>query len=766
MGRLGLHLSLRSGREAFVRLLLTSLAVTIGVTVLLGVFADYHAFQVTSRRPAWEKTQPAAGDAPVATEALWNYSENIYKGRFIEQLDVAALGPSAPVAPGIPRLPESGQYYASPALSVLLRTVPADELGDRFPGVQVGTIGSKALSGPDELVIVVGYSPTALAGLPNTIRVDTIATGADLQGTTNIYRLAFGLGAIALLFPLLILINTATRLAAARREERYAALRLVGATPRQVSVIATVDAVVGAGIGALAGAGLFVLLRPALAGVSFSGVRFFSSSVTPTRWGYAVMLIGVPVAAAVASLLSLRRVQISPLGVSRKVTPKLPTVARVVPLLVGVPLFVVPVLGDAQKPSRGPVFIGLFLIMVGLVTGGSWLTMQAARLLPHISRGPSSLLASRRLSDNPKLAFRTASGLVLAVFVGTMIACLVPALHAAGTKGNTVELTDVLRVPYTQGPIDPGLSPQVGATLLRDLRNYPGTTVIPIYGSPFSPAAADAGPQKPGAARFAPPPTYVSVIDCASLADLPVLGTCPPGATAVEANVNDLLFTDNPIFFSRDLPAVTTRSQPNSSDFSGLTIGALLIKTANAGTLERVRTFLTTFNSTVAGLGGDLRSWQMGSLEPQTFGEVAKIRDNDSNNVLRVVLAGVALTLIVAGCSLAVTVGGSLVDRKRPFTLLRVSGTPLSTLYRVVLLESALPLVMASVVAAATGVAIAEPVIKAILISNHGAGSISAYPTPAYYATVGAGLVVSLAVIAAALPLLGRITTGDNMRFE
>jgi hypothetical protein len=69
-------------------------------------------------------------------------------------------------------------------------------------------------------------------------------------------------------------------------------------------------------------------------------------------------------------------------------------------------------------------------------------------------------------------------------------------------------------------------------------------------------------------------------------------------------------------------------------------------------------------------------------------------------------------------------------------------------------------------VAAATGVAIAEPVIKAILTSIQGAGSISAYPTPAYYATVGAGLVLSLAVIAAAMPLLGRITAPDNMRFE
>jgi hypothetical protein len=41
--------------------------------------------------------------------------------------------------------------------------------------------------------------------------------------------------------------------------------------------------------------------------------------------GYAGILIGVPVAAAVASVVSLRRVQISPLGVSRKVVSRVLT---------------------------------------------------------------------------------------------------------------------------------------------------------------------------------------------------------------------------------------------------------------------------------------------------------------------------------------------------------------------------------------------------------------------------------------------------------
>jgi hypothetical protein len=45
---------------------------------------------------------------------------------------------------------------------------------------------------------------------------------------------------LALLAPVLIFIATATRLSAARREQRFAAMRLTGATPRQITLIAAV----------------------------------------------------------------------------------------------------------------------------------------------------------------------------------------------------------------------------------------------------------------------------------------------------------------------------------------------------------------------------------------------------------------------------------------------------------------------------------------------------------------------------------------------
>ena len=124
MVRLSLQLALRSGREGLLRLLITAAAVGVGVALLLGVLAEFHAFQANASQPCWSCTQGAAVPRTLPSHGdLWNNSVDFYQGETISRLDVAALGQHAPVPPGIPRLPPAGGYYASPALAALLRTV-------------------------------------------------------------------------------------------------------------------------------------------------------------------------------------------------------------------------------------------------------------------------------------------------------------------------------------------------------------------------------------------------------------------------------------------------------------------------------------------------------------------------------------------------------------------------------------------------------------------------------------------------------------------
>ncbi|MEU7889024.1 FtsX-like permease family protein [Microbispora bryophytorum] len=737
MIRLGLRLSLSSGREAAARLALIVVGVAAGVAVLLATLSLFNAFQATGGRPCWECTTGSAPSGwaldPTADGALWSYHEDFYAGRTIRRLDAAALGTRAPVVPGLSRMPGPGQYDVSPALAGLLDSAPRAELADRFPGTRAGLIGDAALSGPDELVIVVGRTPDEVAAMPGARQVDVVDAEPAIDDGADVYRFGFGVAAVGLIVPLMVLVGTATRLAAARRETRFAAIRLVGATTRQINVLATVDATLGALAGALAGFAIFQLVRPAVAGVRITGARFFPELVTPHLWQYAAVLGGVPVVAACAALWSLRRVRISPLGVARKTTASPPRAWRVIPLLAGLGMFAGPVYRNG-KPDELLAVVALVLIMAGLMLAGPWLTMVAARLTARLTRGGATLLATRRLAADPKTAFRSVSGLVLAVFIGTTIAALVPAVVAGQQKVAGGTLNDVLGATFARPGVS-GLSPRAATELLDRLRAHPGVEVLPIY------ARADIERVPPG--PDGPPPAPY-VVECAGLARFPVLGRCPESTRAVAGNFARIVGADNPLTVDRLLPLAGPDSPPAVAD--GLDLAAVMITTPDTATLERLRTLLAGYTVEA----------------PMTFAEVAEVRADLYTRAENVALAMVGLTLVAGACGLVVAAGGGLVERRQPFTLLRLAGTPTRTLAAVVLLESALPLVLAAALAAGAGFGVAEPLIDALAMRS---ASI-AIPGPVYFASLGGGLAAALLVILTTLPMLRRMTMPDNARFE
>ena len=730
MFRLGLQLTLRSGREALARLLVTAAAVAVGVALLLGVLAEFHAYQDNGNKQCWSCTQgaPVPGTLPAHGE-LWNNSVDFYQGQTISRLDVAALGPGAPVPPGITHLPPAGDYYASPALAALLATVPADQLGARFPGTMIGTIGQPGLSGAGELAIYIGHTPAQLDQIPGTAWVTSINSAPDHEVFSPFFRYAFGIGVLAVVFPILVLIATSTRLAADRREERFAALRLVGGTPGDIRIIATIEAMISAFLGTVLGTVIFLLVRPALAGAALVGTRYFESELTPTAAGYAAMLIGVPIAAAIAALVSLRRVQISPLGVTRRATPKPPTFWRLVALVIGLGVFVYGLSKTTRQSIGAPAYPGLLLTMIGLVIAGPWLTAQAARLFGRIASGSSALLAARRLADNPKRAFRAVTGLTLAVFLGTMVGLLVPAVNATEATPAAGALSDILI-----GQV--GLPAAAGQHLISGISAIPGAAVYPLYD-----LSAGAEPK-------------MVAVSCADMRAVGGLGQCAPGMRAVQVQ-DDSIFDDNPVY--GDKPIVSATSPAYTGNLTTLPLQTVLVKVNSPATLERVRTYLAV--NAPPQVGGDSGNSPTPS---RTFGETLQIRTARATTFEKIMYAAVALTLIVAGCSLAVSVGGGLVDRKRPFTLLRVSGAPVSVLSRVVLLEAAVPLATATVVAAA--IAYATTLTAFLRLAPVG----TAIPQLGrdYYTIMGIGLVAAFGVIALTLPLLRRMTAPSTIRFE
>jgi hypothetical protein len=120
----------------------------------------------------------------------------------------------------------------------------------------------------------------------------------------------------------------------------------------------------------------------------------------------------------------------------------------------------------------------------------------------------------------------------------------------------------------------------------------------------------------------------------------------------------------------------------------------------------------------------------------------------------------ILVSLCIAGCSLAVSVVAGLNDRKRPFSMLRLTGVQLSLLRRIILLETAAPLLIVAVVATGAGFLAAH----LFLISQ--LNYTLRPPGAEYYVTVLAGLAASFGVIASTLPLLKRVTGPDTARNE
>ena len=742
MIRLGLRLTLGSGREAALRVLVTAAAVALGVGLLLAALAGVNGLHAQTDRGAWLDTSAQASPPTSASDRLWWLSSTDQFGnQAIDRVDVAATGPSAPVPPGLLHLPGPGEYYASPALTALLNSEPANELRDRYPGRQVGTIGAAALPSPNSLIIVVGHTVSQLSQVPGAVEVGAIQrTPANCYACQNavgsgpVLQFILAGGAVALLLPVLILIATASRLSAARREERFAAMRLVGATPRQVAVISAVEAVVAAVAGVAVGFALFFVFRPLLYHVPFTGAPLAEGDLSLHWIDIVLAVIGVPVAAVVSARLALRRVQISPLGVNRRASSRPPRIVRIIPLLAGIA--VLAYFDAAGKPGAIggqllELLVGFVLLVVGLVLAGPWFTTAGSRLMVKRASRPATLIAGRRLLDNPKAAFRFISGLVIALFVASAMIGALSSIAAASSSGGGSAGRDTLADPFcsfstTNCPASAEV-PSVPGQVLAELRATPGVRSVTVVH------------QSPSQAQQM---KSFGVVACDQLAKTPAIGKCAPGATVASLGyfLSNLLghhsHASSTVWPSADLSVAKAARLP---------VDAVVVATdGSSSSIERARTTLERvfpFQGTPVAVE---------AFDPSTARLLAMIQD--MTDVI------IVASLIIAACSLAVNIVAGLGERKRPFSLLRLTGVPTALLHRVVALESALPLLLVAAVSIVVGL------VSAALYLHSQVGIAFRIPGIAYWATVLGGLAASLAIIASTFPLLNRITGPEVAR--
>lgn len=739
MIRFALRLSLRGGREALTRLVLIAAAVTLGVGLLLTTLAGINGLNTQNARYAWLESDSGTHQSGPQTDPVWfDLTADRFHGDVIGRVDVAATGAHTDLPPGLTSLPSAGEYYASPAMIRLLRRTPASELAARYPGRLAGTIGAAALPAPDSLIVVIGRTPAELAADPHAKQITRFntTTPSSCNGDCSFIGInARGIDLVlsvitaALLFPVLIFIATATRLSAARREQRFAAMRLVGATPRQITVISTVESTTAAVIGVLGGFGLFYALRGVLAPIPFTGAPFFVADLSLNTLDTLSVAIGIPVGAAVAARLALRRVTISPLGVTRRVAPKPVRAWRLIPLAAGLAElgYFVAAGRPGTTPGQIQAFLpGILITMVGLVIAGPYLTQLGSRFLARRAARPASLIAARRLSDNPQAGFRAISGLVLALFVTSVATSVIAAVAAdkGGVTGTSAaDRSTILadfRHPTGDGQVTATQS--VPASLLGQLRSTPGVTAVVVVH-----AQAGARPDLPP----------LGLVDCRELAGVPALGRCMAGAQTaqIEPFLAGTRFAPKHLF-PADVPAGRLPRLP---------VETLAVATdGSIAAVERTRTIL-----------------ELAYPHQDIATTIAEQQAQDSRRIAsyqRLADVVIIASLPIAGCTLAVSVLAGLNERKRPFSLLRLTGVPVQVLRRVVVLESTVPLIIASAFAIGVGF------VTAYLFLRSQLAETLQSPDGSYFGVVAAGLVASIAIIVSTLPVLRRITGPETAR--
>lgn len=286
----------------------------------------------------------------------------------------------------------------------------------------------------------------AVAGGVATFRERAAAgVGAD-PDFAQLYIVFAGFAAVLLIVPILTMGAAAARLGMTRRAENLAILRLIGLSPSAARLACVLDTLVHALVGTLIGTLVYLLTLPAWSLLRFQGLAMrVSEMLLPVHLLLAGILL-MAVLAAASSWIAVRRASISPLGVARKQQAN--GASKIAVLIFAGLVLTWLIVGGALLNSLPQSFaFAVMLIILGLIFAGvnafgAWSVGLLGRLMARTARTPASLIAGRRLAEDPKSVWRSFSSVAL---VGFIVGCVYPvaALIVQTDDSSTSLLQDI-----------------------------------------------------------------------------------------------------------------------------------------------------------------------------------------------------------------------------------------------------------------------------------------------------------------------------------
>jgi hypothetical protein len=803
---LGLRLTFSGSR---VRLLMMVGGVAAAVALLLGVAGALPAAAERVAKTASRGVEPDEGRAERTEGVNALLSTGVWRGNQLRILLVETVGPPVAPPPGVPRTPAPGEVFASPALARALAGGHGAELASRLPGAVVGTVSRAGLVGPGELYAVAGVDPGTLdgegyargfarpaGGLFASQAAYTDGTGMRSEANSAAtLPVLLALAGVGLVVPLLVLVGTAARLSAASRERRASAIRLVGATPRQLRRLGAVEGATMGTLGAAAGLVLFLLLRAPMAALIPVRDGVYAADVAPPWPAALAVLAGVPVLTAVAGVVALRRAVSAPLATRRQAARPDASLIRLVPIAAGL-LALAVVYADRGALATGAwhakalLFGGAVACLAGIAVGVAPLTRLAGAALARWAPGLAGQLAGRRMLRDPATAARAVVGTALVVVVVGWLVALLPVLTPTTSNGNghlvgvlpegTVVVTlasasDVDRATAAVRAV-PGVH---AAAAVRNM------TLLP----PGVPMAEGYDPGNPGLHQG----VNAVVADCPQL--VAVVGRPLPGcrpdtvmrlpdstldaATLAAARLQPVGEEDN----RRSDPAAPILRLPSTLDTAvlpaGLTAetaygfaigGDLLVPPSQLRGWHGADRWFPTLLVRTDGRAGTVEAVRSGlgamplALPPATPRESVHLAQSESDGYRQAALIIVVAVVLTGGLSVAVTTVDGIRERQRAHAALSAIGVPVRLLRRGVLLYTALPLLL-SVGLAILVTAASSWLYVRLVTANPGTAAV-ALPWAGYAAIAAAAVAACLLATAAALPFVRATTRPDALRTE
>ena len=551
--------------------------------------------------------------------------------------------------------------------------------------------------------------PGTIAGRDKAVNLDS-ARGVPDTETTG-FRTIAAIGAIGMVFPVLLFVAIATKLGAAARRESFATLRLIGATPGQVGVIAGVETLAVATAGTCVGALVAAALRPVAALFQASGASFFPADLDIGLLPTLAIAATIILAATLVSAWGMRRARIGPLGATRAIAEKPVSWRRMVPIAVGLILILVADLPETLLSDDLASLIFLFgfaTTTLGVVIIGPWLTALAGRAIARFSGSATGVIVANRIAEAPVATFRAVSGLVLAVFMVTIFSA------ASGGVSARFMVDDM----PNRMPVDALVTILAkGATIPQAL---PGVTELVV---------GMRGGEAP----------YLAVFTGAGLTSLGVAGDRDPDG-----------------LYRVDLRRFTVASSTAKLVVTPIAAASVdpaphVLVARTAGTPEAIETARTALQTALA--------WDippMTRLESNLLGPSRVMQE-----LATIAYSGALITILISGLSLSVSSLGAIVDRKRVFGLLRLIGMPGKTLDRVVFLEAATPLAAVLIFAIVSGYVAAWLIVRT-LSDSIGIGG----PDLTYVLFLVAGFLGALGILRLARGFARRLIGGEAVRFE